>query len=232
MGLRPGAAVTRVVLMGKGALAVRIAGWFHDRDDFDLVCVVPVVPEPAWTDSLIGWAEQARVTHVASGDYRDLLEHDDGPFDLVFSCFYDRIVAGDFIRRCGRILNLHNGPLPRYRGVSPINWALKNGERSHGVTIHEMTPGIDDGPIVAQATYSIHPELDEVRDVYRRALRFGWLLFEETLPLLDDIEPQPQDHSLATYYSAAENERLGERRGFTRAESESGAPRHALIGHE
>ena len=222
----------RVVLMGKGSLAVRIAAWFHDRDDFDLTCIVPVVPEPAWTDSLIGWAEGARVPHVASGDYRDLPADEAAGLDLVFSCFYDRIIGGDFIRRCGRILNLHNGPLPRYRGVSPINWALKNGERSHGVTIHEVAPGVDDGPIVAQLRYSVYPEFDEVEDVYRRALRFGWPLFQETLPLLDRIEPQPQDGSLATYYSAAENELLGDRRGFTRTESESDATRHALVGHE
>ena len=39
------------------------------------------------------------------------------------------------------------------------------------------------------------------------------------MPILDRIDVVPQDESAATYYSREENERLGERRGFTRAAS-------------
>jgi methionyl-tRNA formyltransferase len=206
----------KVVVLGKGSLAIRICEWFRRAHGYRIAAIVPVVPEPAWTDSLSGWAERHGVEVVASGHYRDL---GDMRVDLAFSVFYDRIISADFIARCDRILNLHNSPLPRYRGVSPINWALKNGERSHGVTIHEITPGIDDGPIVAQVTYSIYPERDEVRDIYARALEYGFTLFDVTMPLLDSIAPRPQDEAAATYYSSADNARLGNRRGFTRAES-------------
>lgn len=208
----------RVILMGKGELAVRVAGWFHESEAFELERLVPVVPEPTWTDSLIGWAESAGVPYVASGSYKDLPELADPEWrpDLVFSVFYDKIVPAWFIDRCEQILNLHNGPLPRYRGVSPINWALKNGESSHGVTIHEITPGVDDGPIVGQAQYSIYPDFDEVQDVYARALEYGWTLFRETIGLVDRIVPAPQDDALATFYHSDQNELLGERRSFTR----------------
>lgn len=207
---------TTVVLLGKGELAIRIGEWFLRADAFQLSAVVPVIPEPTWTASLRDWSGANGLNVIASGDYRDL---DLESIDLAFSVFYDKILPADFIRRCGRVLNLHNGPLPRYRGVTPINWALKNGECDHGVTIHEITPGIDDGPIVAQATYSIYPEFDEVRDVYARALTFGYALFEETMPILDRITPRRQDESAASYYSAADAVRLGERRLFTREES-------------
>jgi len=205
------------VVLGKGTLAIRIAEWFRQSERYRLDGVVPVVPEPTWTDSLTEWAREHGVRCVESGHWADLAGPGGGPVaDLAVSVFYDRILPGSFLERCGRILNVHNGPLPRYRGVSPINWALKNGERSHGVTIHEITPGIDDGPIVAQLEYSIYPEIDEVEGVYARALRYGWTLFEQTMPLLDRIEATPQDEKQATYYSAAEDERLGERRSFTR----------------
>jgi methionyl-tRNA formyltransferase len=207
----------RVVILGKGTLAIRAAQWFVESDDYELSEVVPVLPEPTWTDSLVDWAGEWGVRCVDSGDYRDCATDDAGRVaDLGFSIFYSEILPAEFIDGFERLLNLHNGPLPRYRGVSPINWALKNGERSHGVTIHEITPGIDDGPIVAQVEYSIYPELDEVVDVYRRALEYGWTLFEQTMPILDGIEARPQDESRATYYSARDNERLGERSGFTR----------------
>jgi methionyl-tRNA formyltransferase len=208
-----------VVVLGKGSLAIQVAAWFRESSEHELVTVVPVVPEPAWTQSLVEWAHAHDVPYVESGRVEDLagVDGDDWTIDLAFSVFYDRIIREWFIAKCGRILNLHNGPLPRYRGVSPINWALKNGERTHGVTIHEISPGIDTGPIVAQLRYSIYPETDEVEDVYRRALAYGWTLFEQTMPLLDRIAAEPQDESQATYYAAAQNDDLGDRRGFTRA---------------
>lgn len=207
------------VVLGKGSLAIRVATWFRESSFYELVAVVPVVPEPAWTDSLVEWAQTHEVPYAASGRVEDLLgaSGDEWAIDLAFSVFYDRIVRESFIAKCGRILNLHNGPLPRYRGVSPINWALRNDERMHGVTIHEITRGIDTGPIVAQLQYSIYPEIDEVEDVYRRALAYGWTLFEQTMPLLDGITPELQDESQATYYAAAQNAELADRQGFTRA---------------
>lgn len=209
--------VRTTVLLGKGALAVRAAAWLRDQPDFDLRWVVPVIPEPTWTGSLRDWAAGAAVPVIESGDYRDLPAGVE--IDLAISIFYDKIVKCRFLRRCERAINLHNSPLPRYRGVSPINWALKNGENQHGVTMHDITPGIDDGPIISQLTYSIYPDLDEVQDVYARALEYGYLLFTRTMPLLDHIVPRPQDSARATYYSAADNDRLGDRRSFTRAES-------------
>jgi methionyl-tRNA formyltransferase len=209
--------VRTAIVLGKGPLAIRVAEWLRTSEDWELMRVVPVMPEPAWTDSLCAWAEGNGVPRVQSGNYADLAAPGGRVADLGISVFYDRILAADFIAGFGRILNIHNGPLPRYRGVSPINWALKNGEGGHGVTIHEISRGIDDGPIVAQLTYSIYPECDEVEEVYRRALAYGWTLFEQTMPLLDRIVATPQEEALATYYSAADNERLGERRSFTRA---------------
>ncbi|HEO70715.1 MAG TPA: formyl transferase [Candidatus Hydrogenedentes bacterium] len=209
------------ILLGKGTLAVRVADWFLNSPNYDLVRVVPVMPEPKWTDSLSDWAKAHGIPIVQSGHFGDIpdVEAEDWNVDLAFSVFYDKIIKAWFIDKCTRILNLHNGPLPKYRGVSPINWALKNEETLHGVTIHEITPGIDDGPIIGQVLYSIYPDVDEVITVYRRALEFGWLLFQQTMPLLDQIAPRPQDDSQATYYNAKQNDLLGERRHFTKAES-------------
>lgn len=206
-----------VVVLGKGDLAIQVADWFRASPDHELKCVVPVIPEPQWSGSLQGWAEAAGVPVVESGRYRDLAPDSDGRVaDLGISIFYDRIFDAAGIALFGRLLNIHNGPLPRYRGVSPINWALKNEEIEHGVTIHEITPGIDDGPIVAQLRYSIHPEVEEVIDVYQRALRYAWLLFEDTMPILDSIVARAQDEEQALYYGRKHDPLLEERAGFRR----------------
>ena len=211
----------QVVLLGKGDLAIRIAEWFHAHRDYELNCVVPVIPEPTWTDSITAWCNTNGIAVVENGRYQDIRGAWDasGHTDLALSVFYDRILPPWFIAKCRRILNLHNALLPRYRGIAPINWALKNRESEHGVTIHEITPEIDAGPIVAQLRYLIHPEFDEVIDVYNRALRYAYVLFEQTMGILDRITPIPQDDSQATYYSKADRQRLQDRRDFTRARS-------------
>jgi methionyl-tRNA formyltransferase len=212
----------KVVVMGKGKLAIRIADWFLTSKDYELSALVPVIPEPTWAESLKDWGKSNGIRMIESGHYKDLPEIEAGqPLEFVMSVFYDKIIKAWFIEKCNRILNLHNGPLPKYRGVSPINWALKNEESEHGVTIHEITPGIDDGPIIGQVKYSIYPDFDEVVDVYNRSLEYGWVLFQQTLPLLDRIAPRTQKDSEASYYSRLDNPRLGERSNFTRQASMS-----------
>lgn len=39
--------------------------------------------------------------------------------------------------------NLHPGPFPWYAGLNPVSWAIYNGEREHGVTLHKIEPEID-----------------------------------------------------------------------------------------
>ncbi len=210
-----------VILLGKGEQAIRVAQWFRRSAVYELAYVVPVVPEPDWTDSLIGWCDANGVPYVASGDFHDLpdIGSESGHVDLTLSVFYSKILPSWFIDRSGRCLNLHNAPLPKYRGVAPINWALKNGETTHGVTIHEIVPRVDTGSIVSQVIFGIHPESDEVIDVYRRALAYGYTLFEQTMPILDRITPRRQDEALASYYDREDYQCLGDRRDFTREAS-------------
>ena len=204
-----------VVVLGKGSLAIKICEWFNQNQYYNLMYVIPVIPSPNWTESLVSWCLDKNVNWIESGHYKDL------PYfkiDLAFSCFYDKIIKKEFIKRCERILNLHNSPLPHYRGVSPINWALKDKRYEHGATIHEITEGIDDGPIVSQVKYSIYPDIEEVIDVYNKAINYGFTLFLETMPIIDQIEAKEQSGEVI-YHDSSENEKLGDRIGFKRDES-------------
>jgi len=206
----------RVVVLGKGELAIKASEWLFNSDKYELSCVVPVIPEPLWTGSITKWCESKNVPIVYSGDYRDL---DIDP-DLAVSIFYGKIFKNDFISKCGSIINLHNAPLPKYRGVSPINWALKNEESQHGITIHKIHEGIDDGDILGRIVYPIYPEIEEVIDVYNKALEYGFLLFKDVMSKIDycltNATPQDAAGEIPTYYSNKENTLLGERRDFKR----------------
>lgn len=72
--------------------------------------------------------------------------------------------------------NLHPGPLPRYAGLNAPSWALLEGEREHGVTVHWIAPRIDAGPIAYQKTFPLTEE-DTGLSVSKRCV-------EEGLPLI------------------------------------------------
>jgi methionyl-tRNA formyltransferase len=54
-----------------------------------------------------------------------------------------------------KTINCHAGKLPFYRGRNILNWALINGEKEFGITVHYVDDGIDTGDIILQRTYPI-----------------------------------------------------------------------------
>ncbi|MDT3395125.1 formyltransferase family protein [Streptomyces sp. B1866] len=207
----------RAAVLGKGGLAAHACETIAALPETTLDTVVPVAREPDWdirlSDHVASRWPATRL--VRSGDWRDL----GGRFDLVFSILYDRIIGPDLIARAERIINFHPGRLPQYRGVRPVNWALHNREHLHGVTIHTIDPGVDTGPILAEALFSIWPDTDEVRDVWQRSMRHGRLLITDTLPRLDHIVPRPQNESHAKTHRSRDNHKLGDRGDWTRETS-------------
>jgi len=209
-----------IVLCGKGPLVRRILDWYITRPkEYKVLCVVPVVPTEDWYEcDLAEYAESLGLSVERSGDIEKIpgfLETDHYA-DILQLVFYKKIVKKETIARFGVGLNIHMSELPKYRGARGINWALKNGERFQGVTIHKVTEKLDQGPIYSQNRFSIHPEIEEVADVYQRSLKYAYTLFAQTMPLLERIEPVEQDHSLATYYSSKDFPKLGDRLTFTK----------------
>jgi len=51
----------------------------------------------------------------------------------------------------GRLLNIHPALLPAYRGLHTHERALADGAKIHGCTVHFVSPGMDEGPIIAKA---------------------------------------------------------------------------------
>jgi methionyl-tRNA formyltransferase len=90
-------------------------------------------------------------------------------------------------------INLHASLLPAYRGASPINAAIVNGERYTGVTTMEMAEGLDAGAIYLQRRTPIDP-MEDAGDLSARLSVEGAELLIETLRGIDGgtIEPHEQ----------------------------------------
>ena len=98
-------------------------------------------------------------------------------------------------------LNLHGGPLPRYRGGSPLNWQIINGETMAGISIIDMDEGIDTGDVLAEAEFPIGPE-DTIADLHAHAnTLFPELLLRVIAGLeTGEITRRTQDPTKAVYW--------------------------------
>lgn len=97
------------------------------------------------------------------------------------------------------ILNIHPSLLPKYRGSSPIQSALLNGEKTTGVTIMKIDEELDHGPIVAQEKLEIRNEY--YPELHDKLAKMGAKLLTKILPDYFErkIKPVPQNHDEATF---------------------------------
>lgn len=76
--------------------------------------------------------------------------------DVICLAGYMRLLSADFIQRhVGRILNIHPSLLPLFPGLHTHQRAIDAGMKIAGCTVHFVTEGMDDGPIIAQAAVPI-----------------------------------------------------------------------------
>lgn len=76
--------------------------------------------------------------------------------DLMITCAFGQILSQEIldIPKFG-VINIHASLLPKYRGASPIHYAILNGEKQTGITIMKTDIGIDTGDIIMQKTLNI-----------------------------------------------------------------------------
>ncbi len=95
---------------------------------------------------------------------------------------------------------MHASLLPRWRGGAPIQAAILHGDQQTGITIMQMDPGLDTGPIISQEAIPIRPD-DTGGSLDSRLAQLGANLLKTTLPgfLAGEIQPRPQTEDHATY---------------------------------
>ncbi|MEE8482888.1 MAG: formyltransferase family protein, partial [Acidiferrobacterales bacterium] len=100
------------------------------------------------------------------------------------------------------IVNCHGALLPKYRGLMPSFWTLSNGETQGGVSVHFVDEKLDNGPIVVQRHYRIHPH-DTLEQIMARSKDLAAEAIIECVRLIEAGDPPwlPNDESLASHYS-------------------------------
>ena len=98
-------------------------------------------------------------------------------------------------------INLHAGRLPQYRGGSPLNWQIINGEKTAGISVIRIDEGIDTGPVLAEDEFPID-STDTIAQIHEKANRRFPELVVQVLEGLDKgtLTETPQDEAQAHYW--------------------------------
>lgn len=100
----------------------------------------------------------------------------------------------------GGIINIHPSLLPKYRGPSPIEAAILNGDKQTGVSLMQISAGMDEGPVYAQTTIDIPLQIDRV-ELSKLLAKVGadFLMTKLDVILDGTLSPSPQNSADATY---------------------------------
>lgn len=101
--------------------------------------------------------------------------------DLICLAGYMRLLSADFIRHYeGRILNIHPSLLPLFPGLHTHERAIEAGMRIAGCTVHLVTEGMDEGPILGQAAVPVLAD-DTAETLAARVLRQEHRIYRDVL---------------------------------------------------
>lgn len=199
----------RVVFMGSPDFAVpSLEALVEARFDVRLVVTQPDRPAGRGRHLLPTAVKAVALEHHLP--VREFGKGEHGPVSAeVMACEPDAIIVAAF----GHILrepllsgprygciNVHASLLPRWRGVSPVQYSILHGDTWSGVTIMRMDPGVDTGPILGLRAVPIAPE-DTAGELLDRLAGQGADLLLEVLRALPSgqVVPEAQDDSGAVY---------------------------------
>ena len=121
------------------------------------------------------------------------------------------VAFGGYLKRAFRkipkygCLNVHPSLLPKYRGSSPINFPLLNGDEETGITIFKIVAKMDAGPILSQEKIALDNKIN-FSELEKILINKGVLLLINTLKKYEEgkIELIPQNHSEASFTTKIE----------------------------
>ena len=144
------------------------------------------------------WAEENKIPYIQPEKLNT--EEFKNTFDLFIFVAYGKIIPENILNmpKLGS-LNIHYSLLPKYRGASPVESVILNGDTETGVTIQKMEYKMDAGDIIAQEKINIKAD-EKAPELRKRLIKLGGELLVKILPefIEGKIKPIPQNGSLAS----------------------------------
>lgn len=147
-----------VVILGHGSLCIWLSEHILRSNRYELKYIITSKDESIFDLSLKNWCKYNK---IKSSDNINILKGEE--FDLGISIYYNNLLKINLIKKFDLMINLHNSLLPEFRGVNPVNWAIKL-KKPLGISLHKIEKKIDSGDIIFQKKI-------------KKKIIFFWILF-------------------------------------------------------
>ena len=174
------------------------------RKNFDLALVVTTEKFP--TDPVLSYCNTNKIPSLSVSNLSDpnfirQLGGSTFEFSLGVLASFGSIIPNEVLNLFPKgIINIHPSLLPRYRGPTPVQTAILNGDKKTGVTIIKLDKEVDHGAILFQTKENILPN-DTNESLYERLFKLGAGSIVSTIELYlkGKIKLRKQNHAKATF---------------------------------
>jgi methionyl-tRNA formyltransferase len=209
----------KTVLMGTPEFAEKIFSKFYSvmQDKFEIITVITAPDKPVGRKQELllspvkQWALKNNLNILQPDKIRKsewIKRIQELNPELIILTAYGQIIPKEIldIPKHGA-LNIHPSFLPKYRGPSPVQTTILNGDKDAGVTLMLMDQKMDHGDIVSQFEFSISEDIT-YKVLINKLANIGADLLIKKLPDWIDgkIKDKPQNHSKATFCKIIEKE--------------------------
>lgn len=194
----------KIVFFGNGKRAYKSLKYLIEQN-VDISLVVGFEGEKSKKNTIIELAIKNNLDYLLSDD-----PNDSNAIDSIKKYNPDLFILGGYSKILKKnllsvpklfTLNLHAGELPRYRGSSPLNWALINGEKVVTISIIIVDEGIDTGDIINQREIEVL-ENDTIKTIHEKANVLFPKMIIETIEKIrsKNYQIKKQTGSTQSYY--------------------------------
>ncbi|MDP2934839.1 MAG: methionyl-tRNA formyltransferase [bacterium] len=203
----------RTILIGTPLFAENIFCKFYDalKDRFEIIAVITAEDKPVGRKQTL---TPSPIKKWALGNNLPVLQPDKirkpewiekiremNP-ELIILTAFGQIIPQEILDIPKyKALNIHPSLLPKYRGASPIQSVILNGETETGACLMIMDAEMDHGPVIQNSKFKIQNSKITHEELSKELSDLGAELLIKTLPDYIDgkIKPQEQDHAQATF---------------------------------
>jgi formyltetrahydrofolate-dependent phosphoribosylglycinamide formyltransferase len=201
------------MISGRGSnlsalIAASMASDFPGR----IIAVLSDVPDAAGLDLARDCDIETKA--YARGDYESRAAHESALLekldelkpDLICLAGFMRLLSAEFVSRWrGLILNIHPSLLPSFPGLDTHQRVLAHQVRIHGCSVHFVTEGMDEGPLVAQAAVPVMPD-DTEDSLAARVLKAEHRLYPAAVRLVAEGKIRMTDAGETVFNGFSEND--------------------------
>jgi len=181
--------ITGTAIMSSRVIAARLKALLH-RPFYSIKVVADYFHIPFY-----------HINKIESDEFQRILGKYEPELLISISCpqIIGKKIRERFARGC---INVHGAPLPKYRGLMPAFWVLRNGEAKTATTVHDLEAKLDDGDILVQREVEITPE-DTWDSLVRKTKTVGAQALIQTVEQIrtGTVQRKPNREEEATYFS-------------------------------